>query len=510
MTDAAMPRGGERLRVPVIIRRESDMVHELMATAALFTAVSGLPVEAQTVLLSSTALVAMAPPASAQDQTIQEGSANDPQAAPPAASPAQQPAVDNDATPPVARTNYPASDFLLGDFGGARNRLDDAGVKLSAGLVTDTAYNAAGGFRKDVYWAGQLAVAAAFDMGKIAGIDGGTLTVNISHREGKNLTARVGLGLLQQAQAIFGRGNITRISELSYEQQLANGVVSIKAGRLDMGADFNEFSCKFMNLTFCYLTLDHIAGDNFFAYPVSMWAARAKVKLRDDLFAKVGVYDINPRLATKGFSFNTSRSTGTNVMTELDWQPKLGPAGLPGIYRGGVGYSTADRNDTFRDVNGRPYLVTGSAPAVRRDHWVYWLQGQQQVTGTGGATPTGLTVFANFTQTDDRVVQVDQVINAGLFYSGAIPSRPLDEIGLAVGRSHISDRLARGQRARNATPGLTPVAVQDAEYPIELYYGLSFGKAATLRPNVQYIIRPGGTKSNNDAFVLGLRTVMNF
>ena len=56
--------------------------------------------------------------------------------------------------------------------------------------------------------------------------------------------------------------------------------------------------------------------------------------------------------------------------------------------------------------------------------------------------------------------------------------------------THVNGRVARGQRLLNET-GLGPVAVQDAEYAFEAYYGLQATDWLMARPNIQYIHLPG-------------------
>ncbi|WP_010219434.1 carbohydrate porin [Sphingomonas sp. PAMC 26621] len=472
------------------------MIRELMTMTAAVLAVSAtMPAVAQTV----------APTASApqtRDKAPGDQSLSPVQDLPAPAAPARV---------PEGEQPFPQSDYLMGDLGGIRNSLAARGVSLSFGLVNEVAYNPAGGTSEKVAYADQLSFAVKADMGKLAGLTGGVFTLNISDRNGKNLSDIAQLGTLQEVQEIFGRGNVARISELSYAQDLFGGTLNVKGGRLDIGDDFVAFSCKFQNLTFCYFTPDHIAGDNFFAYPVSQWAVRAKLKLAKDVSLKVGVYDINTKLADKsgGFSFNTSRSIGSDTMTELAWTPKLGPAGLPGTFKGGFWYSSARRSDLFLDANGLPQVVTGTSPLTHKGYFGYWLQAQQQLTGGRDGSSRGLTAFANFVQTDHRVVAVNQVINVGLFYVGAFASRPFDEIGIAVGRSRVSDVLRQAQLLRNATFNLA-APVQRSEIPVEVYYSLNIGKAIAIRPNVQYVRHPGGTAANKDAVILGLKNVITF
>jgi porin len=69
--------------------------------------------------------------------------------------------------------------------------------------------------------------------------------------------------------------------------------------------------------------------------------------------------------------------------------------------------------------------------------------------------------------------------------------------------------VAQGQQLQNAN-GLGPVAVQSNEYPVELYYTFRVGNWLSLRPNIQYIVHPGGTSQNDNVLVLGLKAGVKF
>ena len=121
----------------------------------------------------------------------------------------------------------------------------------------------------------------------------------------------------------------------------------------------------------------------------------------------------------------------------------------------------------------------------------------------------GLSVFLNATFTDRRTSTIDSQIAVGLLSKGAFDLRPDDEIGLAVGRTHVNDRVAHGERLQNeADPG--SAVVQHSEYAVELYYGLQVADWFVARPNLQFIKDPGGTNHNEDVLVLGLKTSIDF
>jgi porin len=75
--------------------------------------------------------------------------------------------------------------------------------------------------------------------------------------------------------------------------------------------------------------------------------------------------------------------------------------------------------------------------------------------------------------------------------------------------ARINPRLTRYQRDRDSvTPGAVPI--QTSETVLEVDYGAKIAPWLTLRPNLQYIIRPNGTGTIPDAFVIGLYTQVTF
>jgi porin len=98
---------------------------------------------------------------------------------------------------------------------------------------------------------------------------------------------------------------------------------------------------------------------------------------------------------------------------------------------------------------------------------------------------------------------------AALVTRGIFPSRPRDIIGLGVVYGHFSNDLQDFQRqAQQLGP---TVGVQSYETVVELTYRLALFKSALyFQPDLQYVLRPGGTGRIPDALVLGAQVAVNF
>lgn len=156
----------------------------------------------------------------------------------PEASAATAPADTQQATAPVPLTEEPPAarpSTLTGEWGRFRTSLRNDGVDLTASYGSETAANVSGGDRHLVRETGQFVFGATFDAEKLIGIKSGTFQATVTYRRGKDLGAAANLGVLQQVQEVYGRGQTWRLTQFWYQQSFANGHADLKLGRLTQG-----------------------------------------------------------------------------------------------------------------------------------------------------------------------------------------------------------------------------------------------------------------------------------
>ena len=399
---------------------------------------------------------------------------------------------------------------VTGDWSGARSRLSDAGLDLSLGYTSEAATNVQGGARHDATETGQFTLGATADTGKLFGLEGGTFQASLTYRRGKNLVQRAGLGTLLQVQEVYGRGQTWRVTELWYQQQIGGGV-DVKIGRLPVGGDFSSFSCDYMNGAFCGAPVGNIAGDFWYNWPVSQWAGRIRVQ-HGAWYAMAGAYEVNPRnLDNDFFVGHFHGATGVLAPFEAGVRTRVGSHGLPGLYRIGGWYSSANADDVLLGADRRPATLAGTPMLQRSGRYGGFVMLQQQLSGryridprTGPQTTHGLTAFLTVTQTDRDTERVDNQITAGLRYLGALPGRPADSIQLGFARSHVNHRAAVNEVDREGG------ALLRSEYEIELDYAAQLLGYLTMEPNLQYVVHPGGDDKRRDVIVLGAKTAISF
>ncbi len=401
---------------------------------------------------------------------------------------------------------------LTGDWDGVRTNLENDGLQLQSKGIFEGADNPSGGDRQAATGAGEVDFLALADLDKLIGDEGGSLEAKITDRFGANLVTAAGLNTLMQPQEIWGRGDIWRLTQLSFSQDLFAKRVNIEFGRMNPGDEIDVFSCNFQNLNFCGSQPGNIEGDYWYNSPIGQWGGRVKANISQTVYLEAAAYQINPNNLTHGFSFDFSGGKGALIPLELGWKPKL-LGNLPGVYQLGGWYSTMRAPDVFADSNGNPLAVTGLPARQDTGRSGFYVSLKQQVTGEAppnGAPPTtngeGLTLFANFTQADEHTSMLDRQFAIGAVYKGAIPGRADDELALAFGTTHVNDRVALGQALHDIV-ALPFEPIQNTEYVTELDYRIVVVKGAELTPNLQYIAAPGGVTKCSDIVVLGLKTM---
>jgi porin len=401
--------------------------------------------------------------------------------------------------------------WLLGDWNGTRTRLKDAGVDFQFSYVGEIASNATGGLQRQVAYADQWAAGVTLDLGRLGVVQGGTVQVTYTDRNGRNLSDDAGLGTLQEVQEIYGRGRTARLTRFWYNQKFADGLVEWKIGRMPFSEDFSAFSCDFQNLTFCGTPAGNIVTNTIYNWPISQWATRLKFNLEGFGYFQFAAFDQNPKylgLQQALLPVFFSGSTGVLIPAELGWLPRF--AGLQGSYKFGGWYDTSTASDVVSDIAGAPAIITGLPFRQDRGRWGAYVNFLQQVTGGSGSNPrSGLSLFFNATVADRRTSVIDTQIAGGLIYAGPFQSRPNDDIGFAIGTTHVNSRVAWAQMLENQV-GLGPVPVQRSEYVAEAYYTFRPRNGLEVRPNIQFVVEPGGTSQNRNALVFGLKTLANF
>lgn len=417
-----------------------------------------------------------------------------------------------------------ASQWGTGDWGGLRNELLEKGYDFTVGYTGEGATNLHGGYDHDktARYTAQWALGSHLDLQKILGWNAADFQLTITERNGNNLSNdRISdprTGQLSSVQEVWGRGQTWRLTQMWYRQKFFDDALDVKVGRMGLQEDFNSFPCDFQSLAFCSSPIGNVAGDFWYSWPVSQWGVRIKYNVLPELALQVGAFEQNPSyLETgNGFKLSGSGTKGTVLPVEVVWSPKVGSLKLPGEYRLGYYYSSANANDVYKDINGEPQGLTGQAFKSHDSKHGWWVIAQQQLTAHNGDISRGLSIFASLTVLDQATSFIDNYQQLGFVYKGPFDARPKDDIGVGFARLHVNDDSTKRLGQLNEVTGINNyddpryVPIQRSEYDMELYYGVHVTDWLTVRPNLQYVRHPGGVYEVDNAFVAGLKIQANF
>ena len=201
---------------------------------------------------------------------------------------------------------------------------------------------------------------------------------------------------------------------------------------------------------------------------------------------------------------------------ELGYSPTLGAAKLPGIWKLGGWYNTAEANDVLDDGNGDPYVLTHQAARRHDGRYGGYLYISQQITHSSSHRQNGLSLFAHLAMNDKDTATMDYQMQAGAIYKGPFASRPQDFISFGVSKMHANDKVARRAQLLNQMRGIEDydnplyVPVRKAEYAAELHYSFRVTPWLTVRPNLQLLAHPGGSEEIKNAWVIGNQVTVKF
>jgi len=408
-----------------------------------------------------------------------------------------------------------------------RPQLERRGITFSLNYTSELFANVAGGIRQGAVVNGLFQPQMDVDMGKLWGWEGGKFRASGIFTHGPGLTPGF-VGDLMTVSNIEA-GSVARLYELWYEQSTFNGRFAARAGL--MTADnfmTSETASTFLNNTFGWNTLFSIdlpAGGP--AYPLPAPGAWAQIKPTLDVYLQTAIFSGDPS-GGNGSNQASDLPSGTVfsfrggafLISEIGYTPnqEKDAKGLPGTYKFGAWYHTSSRfGDQRFDTFGRS-LADPASNGIALNHagnWALYASLDQTLYQVPGRKDQGLAGFVRLTGSPQDRNLVDFYVDAGFVYTGLIPARPNDKIGIAAAYAKISDRARDLDRDVNLFGG-SFFPVRSAETGIEVTYKARVAPWWTLQADLQYILRPSGGVLNEDgsprqnSWIAGIRSAVTF
>ncbi len=388
-----------------------------------------------------------------------------------------------DLSPQIQQPAPGFADKATGDWWGERQWLRQVGVTIEASLVLQGFKNFRGGLRTStLVGASTFDLSLALDTEKLLDWKGGKFYVDLEDHAGRN-PSQVLVGDLQ----IFDKLNAVpylQFFELWYQQQLFDGRLRLKIGKVDANTEFSvvDNGLSFLNSS------SQVSPTAFVlpTTPAPMPSANLFYTPSPSFYASFGFYYSN-----QSVGFGNLVGSPQNVQLSESGSFLIGETGLkwqhaPLVQGGGnLKLGAWGHTGTFPRLDG----------LQQRGTYGYYAILDQTLWQPAGETRNGRGVrtFLIYGRTQRTINPINQHFGGGVTWTGLLSARPNDVVGFTPQYAHLSSQA-----------GLP----HSYELAMETFYRFQMTRWATIMADLQYIINPGGQYP--DALVGTLRLNLNF
>ncbi|MCL8382602.1 carbohydrate porin [Xanthobacter aminoxidans] len=418
----------------------------------------------------------------------------------------------------------------LGDWGGYRPKLAEAGIKIGVNYIGELWRNTEGGLGTGTAYNGRFQFSLDADLDKLFNWKGATFHASVLQIQGSGFSG-------QYLGNIMGVSNVdalstTRLFELYIEQAFGDGKSSIRFGQLSADSEFaiSDNGSLFLNSTFGWPALfaaDLPSGGP--AYPLATPGVRVKWVPDDQWTVLVGLFNGNPAPCCgdpqeeNKYGLNFIVDQGVFVIGEVaySYNKAENAAWLPGTVKVGGWYNSNSFNSQVYDIFGVPLASPASIglPNQIQGDYAFYAIIDQMIWRKPGTKDKGISVFGRVTAAPSEQNQLGFYWDGGITFKGLVPGREDDSFGVAFGNARVTNAAQQADLYTALYNG-SYYPIRSSETVLEVTYSAQVMPGWTIQPDFQYIWNPGGGVLNpNDplgislvknAAVFGVRTTINY
>ena len=380
----------------------------------------------------------------------------------------------------------------------------DAGVSISLGITSvyqlnlrkgvaaDSAGNLGGVHRRKGRFTGTYDLELTLDLDKLVGIAGSEIRILAEGGFSDGLDASSVGSIMGINATAFGDTAIA-LTEFYYHQSLYAGRLKFRVGKLGLTGGYSCRHCSAAFDTNAYANDENanfmngaLVNNPTIPFPDKGLGASVFVMPTENWYIAAGIADGAAVATQTGFNtiFRKPSSTFIAVETGIAAAFKNGNQELTGAYRAGLWYDSSAKED----------FKTGIS---KRDDVGFYLSFDQELyreKTRNSDDYQGLGAFFRFGLADPNRNDIQRFYSAGLQYTGLIPER--DEDVLGVGYAY-------------AKAGFNPDFKGKNEQVLEVYYNAKVTDWCNISPNFQYI-KNVNMREIRDTSVVGIRIQLNF
>lgn len=392
-----------------------------------------------------------------------------------------------------------------------RQQLQDRGLRLDATYTTELASNRQGGARQGTVRLGLLELRGQADGERLLGLPGLSATASVQRSHGSDPSTLVGDAQGVSSIAAPARW---RLFEAWVEQNYAEQNLSLMVGRFDLNVEFYQLDSAglFMHSSFGIgpeLSQTGRGGPSLF--PDTALSARLAWH-QGPLTLRAAVLNGVPVAVPRADGRTGLHRPGDGAL----WVAEValqGPAPLADVATTGRPLSVLGRAARSQMHDSKLALGlwhhgarfddlarvdSGGQPLLRRGISGGYLIAEQLLWHDPALASHRLRGFVQFGRGDNRVSRFVAYRGLGLSLSSPWPSRPDDDLGLALAVARTSSGFAEQQRAAGVSP-------HAAESALELSYLATLQPWLKLQASAQQVRRPDTDSAPKAARLLQLR-----
>jgi porin len=401
---------------------------------------------------------------------------------------------------------------IIAGWAGVKAKWAERGVDPAFDYTGEVFSNVSGGIRRASVYLDNISLTLLLDMDKLLGWKGGTIFLYGLSIQGGNPSDNAG-----DAQ---GLSNIaayptSRLYEAWLQQNLWNNRLSLLAGLYDLNSEFAviDAATVFLNPSQTIDPTFAFSGRNGpSVFPYTTVGMRVKYNPARDFYIQSALMN--------GVSGNPHHPSGTQILfnksngilsaTEagyLFWTSSRPKPAKPGprrrtfrtykkpLYIGKVALGLWFYTARFAPILRAP--DSQNPPQIGGNHGLYVLLARTVVREQVDPA-RHLSLYARLGFANPRINRFAAYTGAGAVFTGLIPGRPEDVIGIGVGGAHNGNDYKKEQQ-RLGNP------VKTTEWNIELTYRARISNWLILHPDLQYVINVNTNPAIRNALSVDFR-----
>ncbi len=388
-------------------------------------------------------------------------------------------------------------EHLFGDWGGARSKLLERGVKLDLLYAGDQLWNLRSVQKERLAVWTRVRGTVDWDLGRTTKIPNLSLHITAVWQGGCNLGSY--LGTISGPSGIASE-NTFRLDSWWFEKRLLRERVAVRAGQFAAQDSYGDqlFGGSYIFEPFQYGLGNRGAVNESFD-PPSTPAAEIRISPLSGTYAKAIIFaaDRSPYMHNPSGLVPQFRGAPASAY-ELGFAPgnKGSPLKPQDTVESRTGYSGLFRvGATF---NPDKFVSASSVAPVAGNYLIYG-SANQVLFRKEADTDKGIDVAVSTDWTPPNRTNANQDLNVGLRFNEYLPVQRHNTVGIAWVRSGLSSAFLRSS---------APVKSVSAENAFEINALVDLPLGVLLQPVAQYYLHSGGLERK--VFVLGFHTKVNF